>query len=473
MIQNNTKIVATIGPASESPAVIKRLIKAGVNVARLNFSHGTHANHQLLIKRLRSAATQLGKTIAILQDLQGPRIRVGHLPDSGVELIKGKNVKLEFGDHSSSSPELIPVDLDIAPRMRVGQRILIHDGLVDLQVKKVTGKIVSCRVMRGGLLFSHKGVNIPGVKLDSPVITERDKKDLRFGLRQQVDWVALSFVGEAKDIQDLRRLIKQYRPQSRVKIMAKIERPSAVDNIDEIIAAADGIMVARGDLGVEVSPQRVPIIQKRIIAKCMAAAKPVLVATQMLDSMIKNPVPTRAEASDVANAVIDHADAVMLSGETAFGQYPVEAVKMMHNIVAETEQSPYDDMPPDWSAGPITSHYQAIAESVFDLVADTKASAIVALSRSGFSAQLVARSRPDTKIIAMVADDIIMRQLNIVWGVQAYKVSVKKSIDQLIKQAINLVKRKKLVRRGSNVVIVTGQPVGKSKHANLVEVYKI
>ena len=469
----NTKIVATLGPASENLTTIKKLVKAGMDVVRLNFSHGTHANHAMLISNVHQASKSEKKTVAILQDLQGPRIRIGNIPTKGFELMVGQNITLRFGEANYKNDNIIPIDLEIAPKFKNGDRILMHDGLVEMKVVSQNKNLVTCKVVRSGMIFSHKGVNIPNIKITTPVITEKDKSDLQFGLKHNVDWIALSFVGSAEDIIDLRKLIKHYDKSANVKIMAKIERPQAVKNIDSIIAEVDGIMIARGDLGVEMSPHKVPIIQKQIIKKCMLASKPVLVATQMLDSMINSPIPTRAEVSDVANAVIDHTDAVMLSGETAFGKYPVQTLRMMSNILRETEKSPFDDMPKGHIIVRKDTHYQAVAESVFELVESTNAKAIVVLSRSGFSAQLISRHRPDTKIIALVAEDVIKRQLNIVWGVQAYKVSVKKSLDGLIKQTIQLIKKNKLVKKGSNVVIVTGQPVGRSKHANLMEVYKV
>jgi len=469
----NTKIVATLGPASENLTTIKKLVKAGMDVVRLNFSHGTHANHAMLISNVRQASKSEKKTVAILQDLQGPRIRIGNIPTKGFELMVGQNITLRFGEANYKNDNIIPIDLDIAPKFKNGDRILMHDGLVEMKVVSQNKNLVTCKVVRSGMIFSHKGVNIPNIKITTPVITEKDKSDLQFGLKHNVDWIALSFVGSAEDIIDLRKLIKHYDKSANVKIMAKIERPQAVKNIDSIIEEVDGIMIARGDLGVEMSPHKVPIIQKQIIKKCMLASKPVLVATQMLDSMINSPIPTRAEVSDVANAVIDHTDAVMLSGETAFGKYPVQTLRMMSNILRETEKSPFDDMPKGHIIVRKDTHYQAVAESVFELVESTNAKAIVVLSRSGFSAQLISRHRPDTKIIALVAEDVIKRQLNIVWGVQAYKVAVKRSLDGLIKQTVQLIKKNKLVKKGSNIVIVTGQPVGRSKHANLMEVYKI
>lgn len=469
----NTKIVATLGPASESLATIKKLTKAGMDVVRLNFSHGTYANHAMLIRNVRKASKLQKKTIAILQDLQGPRIRIGELPTEGIELMAGRKVSLRFGQKKYLGDKVIPIDLKLAPTFKKNDRILMHDGLVEMKVVDQDKNLVHCKIVRSGMILSHKGVNIPNIKITTPVITAKDKEDLKFGLKHNVDWIALSFVGSAQDIKDLRRLIRRYDKNANVKIMAKIERPQAVRNIDSIIKEVDGIMIARGDLGVEMSPHKVPIIQKKIIKKCMVASKPVLVATQMLDSMIKSPVPTRAEVSDVANAVIDHTDAVMLSGETAFGKYPVQVVRMMNNIVRETEKSPFDDMPKGHIVVKKDTHYQAVAESVFELVESTGAKAIVVLSRSGFSAQLISRHRPETQIIALVAEDKVKRQLNIVWGVQAYKVAVKRSLDGLIKQTVQLIKKNKLVKKGSNIVIVTGQPVGRSKHANLMEVYKV
>ncbi len=469
----NTKIVATIGPASEKLAVIRKLAKAGMDVVRLNFSHGTHANHSMLISNVRKASKLEKKTITILQDLQGPRIRIGDIPAEGIELMTSRKVSLRFGQKKYANDNIIPIDLKEAPVFKKGDRILMHDGLVEMKVVSQEGDLVHCKVLRSGMILSHKGVNIPNIKIETPVITAKDKKDIKFGLKHNVDWIALSFVGSAQDIKDLRKLIRRYDKTANVKIMAKIERPSAIRNIDSIIEEVDGIMIARGDLGVEMSPHKVPILQKKIIKKCMLASKPVVVATQMLDSMIKSPIPTRAEVSDVANAVIDHTDAVMLSGETAFGKYPVQTVKMMNNIVKETEKSPFDDMPKGHIVVKKDTHYQAVAESVFELVEATNAKAIVVLSRSGFSAQLISRHRPDTKIIALVAEDKVKRQLNIVWGVEAYTVSVKRSLDGLIKQTVQLIKRNKLVKKGSNIVIVTGQPVGRSKHANLMEVYKV
>ncbi|MCR4279998.1 MAG: pyruvate kinase [Candidatus Komeilibacteria bacterium] len=468
-----TKIIATLGPAVDTYSKIRQLIKAGVDAARLNMSHGVYADHQRQIKYVRQAAREGQSPVPIIIDLQGPRIRVGKLPKEGRELKRGEVVQIHFGEEECHDKSFIPISSELQHRLNKGNRILIHDGLVELKVRAVTANQVTVIVTRGGMIFTHKGVNIPNVPVSGPVITAKDKKDLRFACQQKAEWIALSFVGTADDIHDLRRQLQKIKNGAAINIMAKIERPEAVKNIDAIIAAADGIMVARGDLGVEMTQPKVPVVQKQIIAKCMAAAKPVLVATQMLDSMIVSAIPTRAEVSDVANAVFDHTDAVMLSGETAFGRYPLPAVRMMRQIIHEAEKSPFDDVDRIIFQGKKYDPYKAVAQSAFDLVAETKAKAIIVLSRHGISARMVARHRPETPIVVMVSDEVICRQLNIVWGITAYKVPVKNNLDKLVQQAIELAKKHKLVKRGDRVVIVTGQPVGKAKHANMVEVYEI
>ncbi len=330
-----TQIIATIGPASEDKKILTRMIKNGVNIARLNFSHGSYENHQLLIQHIRAVAKKLRKKVTILQDLQGPKIRVAELSrpvsvKKNQTVVIGKNFNLDF---------------DISEAVKKNDRILIEDGLMELKVLGARNGQIACRVVNGGTIRSHKGVNLPDTKINFPILTKKDIADLQFGLKQGVDYVALSFVRDGKDITNLKKLIKKYLP-SRKKtplVVAKIERPQAITNFNQILKQTDWVMVARGDLGVELPDYEVPVIQKDIIAKCRKAKKPVIVATQMLDSMMRNPRPTRAEVSDVANAVIDRADAVMLSGETATGKYPVEAVTEMRKIIEDTESSPYDD----------------------------------------------------------------------------------------------------------------------------------
>lgn len=475
---NRTKIVATIGPSSASYKILKKMAKAGMDVCRLNFSHSSHKVHLDLIKNIKKVRQELNLPVTILQDLQGPKLRVADVGDTGIRIEKNEEVVLvdknilNYNLLITSKKKLIPVDFDISNIVKVNNRILVHDGLIELKVSKVDKNLVWCKVNTAGIIFSHKGVNIPGNKITDNVLTDKDKEDLKFGIKQKVDWVALSFVRDPQDIKNLKSLIKKYDPKSKVKIMAKIERPEAVKKINQIIQEVDGIMIARGDLGVEIDIEKVPIIQKDIITKCMKFGKPVVVATQMLESMVENLRPTRAEVSDVANAVIDHTDAIMLSGETAYGKYPVETIEMMNKIVKKTEDSPYDDLI-DATLLAKLGEVLAIPESVKNLVLNTKAKAIVVATNSGYSARMISRLRPETKIIALVNDNIIKRQLNISWGVFSLNMPKCKTVSEIIDKSMKLVKQNKLVRKGDVVVIVTGQPVGQKHNMNLVKLQEV
>jgi pyruvate kinase len=475
---NRTKIVATIGPASSNYKTLKKMAKAGMDVCRLNFSHSSHKIHLELIENIKKVRRELDLPVTILQDLQGPKLRVADVGDNGIRIEKNEEIVLidknilNYNLLVTSKEKLIPVDFDISNIVKANNRILIHDGLIELKVSKVDKNLVWCKVNTPGIIFSHKGVNIPGNKITDNVLTNKDKEDLKFGIKQKVDWVALSFVRDPQDIKNLRKLIKKYDSKSKVKIMAKIERPEAVKKINQIIQEVDGIMIARGDLGVEIDIERVPIIQKDIITKCMKFGKPVVVATQMLESMVENLRPTRAEVSDVANAVIDHTDAIMLSGETAYGKYPVETVEMMNKIVKKTEASPYDDVI-DATLLAKLGEVLAIPETVKNLVLNTKAKAIVVATNSGYSARMISRLRPETKIVALVNDDIIKRQLNISWGIFSLNMPRCKTVSEIINKSIKLVKQNKLVKKGDSVVIVTGQPVGKSQNMNLVKLQEV
>ncbi len=483
IIMKRTKIVATIGPACDKVAVLTKMIRAGVNVARFNFSHGTYSSNKKAVEDLRLAAKKLKTPIGIIQDLQGPRIRVGEIGKSGLDLLKNETVILV--EDGSTKPavnvlksrlkltnKVVPIQfIKLAKVLHQGSKVLMLDGLIELKVEAVRANGVICaKVLKGGTIYSYKGVNIPGVDLGLPVITKKDIADLRFGLKLGVDFIAQSFVGSAQDIKELKRLIKKFSPQSKVLVMAKIERAAAIKNIKAIIKESDAIMVARGDLGIELPPVKVPIIQKEIIKICLEEGKPVIVATQMLDSMIKYPRPTRAEVSDVANAVIDHADAVMLSGETAFGRYPEEAVKMMSQIIEETESSIYDNMPASYFSEKKLTVTKAISESVFQLVQEIKAKAIVAATDSGYTARMIARFRPETRIIVLVNQAEVLRQLTLSWGIYPSRMPVCKNLDELMKRAVKMVKEQKLVKSKDKIVIVTGQPVGRSKNMNLVKV---
>lgn len=418
-----TKIVCTIGPAVATPTKMRQLIKTGMDVARLNFSHGTYESHTDLVKKLRNAAEDVGKEIAILQDLQGPKIRVGWLPEEGIRLENEKRVVLttEPKAQYDIKKQLIPVTYSgMHEDLKKGDRLLLDDGLLELEVEKIEQRNIICRVLVGGLLTSHKSINAPTATLNIDPLTEKDREDLAFGLKLGVDWIALSFVTDAAQVKNVRRLIDEWWRGTgpKPKIIVKVEKHEAIQHIDEIIATADGIMVARGDLGIETPAARVPIEQKRIIQKCRAVAKPVIVATQMLDSMIRNPRPTRAEISDIANAVLDHTDACMLSGETATGKYPIEAVKVMADTIEETEHSRMDAIE---SVGELATQQLSIAvrvESAARLVLRSGAKTLVILTKTGEKVRMASALRQEVEIVAVASSERLARQLLLFWGVR-------------------------------------------------------
>lgn len=456
-----TKIICTLGPASQSIKTLNEMVKAGMNVARLNFSHGDHQNHRLLINNIRRVSSKLGIPLAIIQDLHGPKIRVSDLKEPitvkvGDKVIIGKHFNL---------------DTFVARSLKPKQRILIEDGLIELEVKKVSGRQITCVALSPGKIQNHKGVNLPRTKLKIPILTERDILDLKFGLKNNVDYVALSFVRAARDVVRLKKLISRYNPKGLLapKIIAKIEKPEAVKNFNFILKESDAIMVARGDLGVEMPEVGVPIIQKEIIQKCLRAAKPVIVATQMLDSMIRNPRPTRAEVSDVANAVIDQADCVMLSGESAFGKYPVKAVSEMAKIIEATEKSHF--LPKHQRAASNFTKTEALAQSVYDLSQAVQAKVIVGATESGFTAREIAHERPYHPHLVMLTPKAkVQRQMNLIWGIESFLMPKVKTLEQLIKGMLTVIRQKKFAQRGDKVVIVTGEPLGQRENLNLVEV---
>lgn len=461
-MMKKTKIVCTLGPTSQSVKTLTEMVKAGMNVARLNFSHGDHQNHAMLIKNIRAVAKKLNTTITIIQDLHGPKIRVLEMKEPinvkvGQTVIIGQDFKL---------------DLDVMKSIRPKQRILIEDGLIELEVEKIIKGKIYCIALSAGKIQSHKGVNLPRTKLKIPILGPKDIEDLKFGLLQDVDYVALSFVRTSQDVKNLRQFIEKYNPKNFQKplIIAKIEKPEAVKNFDSVLKQTDAVMVARGDLGVEMPENRVPIIQKTIIQKCLRASKPVIVATQMLDSMIRNPRPTRAEVSDVANAVIDQADCVMLSGETAFGKFPVKAVAEMARIIETTEKSSFLPLHKHLS-DKIVNRIEAVAESVFDLAMHTNAKVIVGATDSGFTAREVAHERPYHQHLVMLTPNIkTMRQINLIWGVQAFLVPEVTNFEDLSEEMMDTIRAKKLARKGERIVVVTGEPLGQKENLNLVEV---
>ena len=460
-----TKIVCTIGPASENPRILTKLVQNGMNVARLNFSHGSYENHAQLIRDIRKISDKLDKPVAILQDLQGPKIRVSKLPEP-ITVKKGQQITIGHD---------FEMDFDISKSVKKNERILIEDGLLELRILKVSGKKITCKVINSGVINSHKGINLPDSSITFPITTAKDLADLKFGLEHDVDYVALSFVRNGADIRSLRQKIEKGLPKGKMapKIIAKIERKEALENFDRILKEADGIMVARGDLGVEIADSQVPRIQKDLIAKCNAHAKPVIVATQMLDSMIRNPRPTRAEVSDVANAVIDHADAVMLSGETATGSFPVEAVTEMRRIIEDTEVSPYDDMPSEsFTTASSVEDYKAslIASAVLRLAIGVEAEAIIGTTESGYTARFVSRERPAAHIMILTDREKVYRQMALLWGVRPLCVkslAAFKTVEALLNHFVAEAKRMKLIKKGQKVVLVAGNPLG--QRMNLVQ----
>jgi pyruvate kinase len=456
VIPPKTKIVCTLGPASNTPEAIRALIQAGLNVARINFSHGTHEQHAQVIANVRAAADELNCPVAILGDLQGPRIRIGDLAET-IDLAEGSEVWL--APEGLEQPGDIPVTYDmLAHDVGPGNRILINDGLLELQVRQVSGKRVRAVVVYGGPLKSHKGINLPGIPVSAPSITEKDRADIGFAVQQQLDYIALSFVRRPEDIWQLRALIP---PE--MLVVAKIEKDVALDNMEAIVTAADAVMVARGDLGVELPFERVPIAQKRLIALCNRMGRPVITATQMLESMIENPRPTRAEASDVANAILDGTDAVMLSAETAAGAYPILAVQAMARIIRELEvRDPRHQSVRRHDERRATDKKHEVAEAIASAVnAAVKmlhAPAIVCFTKSGSTARVVSSMRPDVPVLACTDLVRTYRQLALVWGVFPELTPRHESYEGLVQEGLAGIRRRNLADPGDHIVVTAGVP---------------
>lgn len=460
-----TKIVATIGPASEKVVILKKLIMAGMDVCRLNFSHGTHAGHQTLIQNIREAGRLAKSPVFILQDLQGPRLRLGELPPQGVELRVGDDVILKpeslFKAHVFS--RVLPIQYGkLAHEIKKGQMIFLKDGMVSLKVRKIDDLSLRCEVVAGGLVKRFQGMNFPGAKLKIPVLGMKDKQDILFGIKNKVDWICLSFVKDGHDILELKEFV--HHSGGSQGIVAKIERWEALENLDGILRHADAVMIGRGDLGVELPPEKVPLLQKKIIDECLAWAKPVIVATQMLESMISSPRPTRAEASDVANAVIDQADATMLSGETAFGKYPILAVDIMRRIIEEVEASSLDERAREY---PVMkgkySQVSEIARAVAKMARDSKLNLIIALAADPIEVQLISRHRAEVKILVMTDEPHLQKKLSLTFGSYTEVVDPEYSLDNLLKKALNIARKRKMVKDGDKALIVAGQKV-KDRH---------
>ncbi len=462
-----TKIVATIGPASESEETLREIVSAGLNVARLNFSHGTQQDHKERIIKLRNIAKEVGKPIAILQDLQGPKIRLGNLKENSIMLKKGETVSLHFGKEQTT--DSIPVQVDIFPYLKQGDHVLINDGVIRLVVNEITDGVAKTTVVAGGEIKPHKGVNLPHTQLPSMALTDKDKEDLEFGLTNAVDYVAISFVQSAEDIMYVKKLMGVHTHQP--KIIAKIECGPAVHNLDAILDVADGVMVARGDLAVEVGQEEVPIIQRTIIQKARTIHKPVIVATQMLESMIHNAEPTRAEVNDVATAVLDQVDAVMLSAESAHGDYPVESVMMMERIIKRVERYMHETSTISDSKS-YKSHKQvdAIASAATVLALHLKAKLLLALTESGITAQELASYRPYVPTLAVTDNELTYHQMALLWGVKSFFIPKIIDNDEAYAKVIGDLKTKKLVHNGDVIVHVAGTHPGVSGHINSIKV---
>ena len=472
-----TKIVCTIGPASDKKTTLEKMIKAGMDVARLNFSHGTYKSHALLIRNIRAIAKKIDRPVAILADLQGPRVRVGELPERGIKLKEKKEVVLTTQTEKMVDNRIPVTYRNLHKDIKKGDIILLDDGLLDVRVQKVKGRDIFCRVKTGGKLISHKGINVPTATLSIPSITKKDKQDLEFAIKHDADWVAMSFVKTKEDILYLKRLIKRlenkYNTKEPARTIAKIEKHEAVKNFDSILEVVDGVMVARGDLGIETPIEDVPLVQKMIIQKCLAKAKPVITATQMLLSMVEKPRPTRAEVSDVANAVIDHTDCVMLSQESAVGKYPVETVRTMTEIIQDTEESPFDDLILRNLIGQVLPVDTAVSSAATRLARSTGAKAIVVATISGYTARIVSRYRPELPIVITAASEKVRRQLAMSWGVIPYVIPKCKTVDELIAKVVRKAVQKKVIRKEDKIIIIGGQPVGRSGNVNLVKIHQV
>ena len=470
MAFRHSKIVCTIGPASRSPRTIERLLHAGMDVARLNFSHGSHANHAESIAMLRAAALQIHKPIAILADLQGPKIRTGPLAGGAPVILRaGQQFVITTARVLGDSTRVSTVFKPLPREVHRGDRILLSDGLIELRVQQIRGREVICEVVNGGALGEHKGINLPGVKLRVPALTPKDREDLLFALKHGANYIAVSFVRRPEDVVLAKALVR--RAGKDTPVIAKLEKPEAIENLDAILRVADGVMVARGDLGVEMSPERVPVVQKTIIKRAREFRRPVITATQMLESMTENPRPTRAEASDVANAIFDGSDAVMLSAETASGRYPVEAVSMMARIIEEAESS-ITEFP-----RPAPQERLKVAETVAELVChasrELHMKLIAVFTHSGFTARLISRYRPLVPIVAFSPEEETRRRMALIWGVRPQTIFDVRKVDGLAAVAEKRLVEERLVRKGDVIGIVAGTPMGIRGTTNFMKFHVI
>lgn len=471
MFNKKTKIVCTIGPASESIDTLKELIKSGLNVCRLNFSHGNYEEHGKRIDNIKAARNEMKLPIAILLDTKGPEIRTGKFSSPEVNLVEGQNfiITMEevLGDETKCTVSYKELVNDVKP----GNQILIDDGLVGLAVQEIKGQEILCIVQNAGTIKDNKGVNVPNVKINLPAITAKDKKDIEFGIEQGIDFIAASFVRKASDVLAIREILEEHNATN-IQIISKIENQEGVDNIDEILEVSDGLMVARGDLGVEIPTEDIPIVQKELIKKCNILGKPVITATQMLDSMIRNPRPTRAEVTDVANAIFDGTDAIMLSGETAAGKYPLESVKTMASIAIRAEQTlDYEELLKTKVKLRQLNITNAISHATCTTAIDLKASAIISATASGYTARMVSSYRPSAPIIAATNSEMVMRQMGLVWGVYPLLTEKGMSTDDVFEKSVQSALDMDYISSGDLVVITAGVPVGIAGTTNLINVH--
>lgn len=467
-----TKIVCTIGPASQAEEKVRELMLAGMDVARMNFSHGSHEEQKGKFDKICKLNKELGLHVATLQDTKGPEIRLRDFHDGKVELVAGQTFSLTTEDILGTTEKVAISYKNLKNDVAVGSRILIDDGLIEMTVEEITETDIVCRVLNGGFVSDRKGINVPGVVLTMPYISDADRADIEFGAELGFDFLAASFVRTKEDVLEVRKILNEKGCST--KIIAKIESQQGIENVEEILEAADGIMVARGDMGVEIPLEEVPILQKRLIKIANAKGKTVITATQMLESMIKNPRPTRAEATDVANAIYDGTTAIMLSGETANGSYPVEALKTMAKIAESTEKNINNRARMDKLGHPKTANItQSISHATASIAMDLKAAAIITVTITGFTAEKVANYKPDCQIIGCAISDNVCRQMNLIWGVKPLLLQRAKSEEELFDRAVNRAKEAGYIKKGDRVVITAGLPLGIAGNTNMIRVIEV
>jgi pyruvate kinase len=473
-MMTKTKIVATIGPISSSKEVLKQMILQGLDVARLNFSHGNYEDHQNVVEIVREINRELGTNVSLLADLQGPKLRVGEMENGSVELVTGSKIIITTKKQIGTAELIYTNYSEFAQDVKPGEAVLLDDGKLVVKILSTNGKdTVQCEVVQGGPLSSRKGLNLPNTKVSLPSLSEKDLQDLEFALSHEVDWIGLSFVRNAEDVVALKKIISDSGRHA--KVVAKIEKPEAVEQIDEIIRVTDAVMVARGDLGVEIPLQSVPLIQKKIIKKCVSAAKPVIVATQMMESMVTNVTPTRAEVTDVANAVLDGADAVMLSGETSVGKYPIEAIRIMNSIIVEAEKFGdlyyHEELPLEVDEKRFMT--DSVCYSACRLAFRVKASALVTMSFSGYTGYRISSWRPNAMVYVFTSNKKILTQMNLVWGVRAFYYDKMVSTDQTIADIRFFLKKNGYTQEGDFIIHLASMPIAEQGMTNMIKLSKI